>query len=43
MWLVRCKLAMWLDGIKDRVDDLAERVAPDSYEGWRKYELWDKK
>lgn len=43
MWLVRCKLAMWLDGLKDRIDSLAQRVGPNGYHGWEKWDAYAKR
>lgn len=42
MWLMRCRLAMWLDGLKDRVDGIADFVDP-GQDGWRKYEERERK
>ena len=43
MWIMRCWLAIKLDALKDRIDDIADIVAPDNYAGWRKWEARQKK
>jgi hypothetical protein len=35
--IFRCRLAMWLDALKDHIDALAERVSP----GWEVWERFD--
>jgi hypothetical protein len=40
--LFRCRLAMWLDGMKDRIDEIAERVSPE-WEVWERYDGWARK
>ena len=40
--LARCNLAMWLDGLKDRIDRLGEIVSPAS-EVWERYDEYDER
>lgn len=42
IWLTRCRLAMWLEGLKSRIDRVADLVDPGE-EGWRKYEERERK
>jgi len=40
--LFRCRLSMWLDAQKDRIDAMAECVSPDSHV-WEMYDEWARK
>jgi len=40
--ILRARFACWLDGKKDRLDDLIKWIEPDSA-GWQRYDAWAKK
>lgn len=41
MWLLRCKIALWLTGVQQWVSHIADEITIDG--DWTKYDAWAKK